>query len=354
MRWMKRRLDGVIRDERGANAVLIALLMIPMMGIGAIALDISAQHAERTQLQHGADAGALAVAKMCAEDETACNTTAAAGTGNTFIAANGGTPVAGDAEIELLNVDDNVVTLAAAAEFPHFFAGLIDSDDDPNSTTVRARATAEWGSPEKGSTIPLAIAECELSRHFDPGTETSGDPFILLLIGPGKGDKKPDDCAPGYPGGFGWLKGDDVTGDGVPDCEVIVEVEVPEPGVPGSSDTKAGGCPDDYITKLLGETVLIPLYDSYTPGSGGSGGSYVISRFAAFTVTGYHVASAKCDAPGVKTGSDCYLPGESKSPGFKGGEFGLQGFFVRYVAIGEDFELGDSPDGGLTIARLIG
>lgn len=354
MRWMKRRLDGVLRDERGANAVLIALLMIPMMGIGAIALDISAQHAERTQLQHGADAAALGVAKMCAKDETACSTTTAAGTGNTLIAGNGGTPVAGDAEIELLDVDDNVVTLAAAAEFPHFFAGLIDSDDDPNNTTVRARATAEWGSPEKGSTIPLAIAECELSRNFDPGTETSGDPFVLLLIGPGKGDKNPEECAPGYPGGFGWLEGDDVTGDGVPDCEVIVEVDVPEDGVPGSSDTKAGGCPDDYITKLLGKTVLIPLYDSYTPGSGGSGGSYMISRFAAFTVTGYHVASAKCDLPGVKTGSDCYLPGESKSPGFKGGEFGLQGYFVRYVAIGEDFELGDSPDGGLTIARLIG
>ncbi|GGI44792.1 Flp pilus assembly protein TadG [Agromyces flavus] len=352
------RLKSVIarlrRDERGANAVLIAMLLVPMMGFAALAVDLGAQHAERTQLQQGADAAVLAAAKMCAEDEALCTAASSADASNVLIGQNAGTPVPGSAEIESLDLANNLITVAAAAEFPHLFASLVDSDEDPNHTTVRARATAEWGSPEKGSTIPLAVAECELTNRFDPGSEPSGDPFILLLIGPGNGDKKPANCPAGYPGGFGWLEGDDVTGDGVPDCEVIVEVDVPEDGVPGSSDTKAGGCPDDYISKLLGKTVLIPLYDSYTAGSGGSGGSYMISRFAAFKVTGYHVASGKCELPGVKSGSDCYLPGESKSPGFKGGEFGLQGYFVRYVAIGEDFDLGDgSPDGGLTVARLI-
>lgn len=350
MRWMRARIRAFARDERGANAVLIALLLVPMMGIGALALDVSAQHAERTQLQHGADAAALAVARSCAQSEATCPANAQ-GTADEFVAGNGGTPVVGAAELDGPDVDDNVVEVAAAADFPHLLASIISGDE---STTVRARATAEWGSPESGSTIPLAVAECELERHFDPGTQTAGAPFILELIGPGKSPKLPAECAPGYPGGFGWLQGDDVTGDGVPDCTVHVEVDVPEAGVPGSSDTKAGGCPDDYLAKLLGKTVLIPLYDAFTPGSGGSQGSYEISRFAAFTVTGFHVASGKCDPPGVKTGSDCYLPGQSKSPGFTGGQFGLQGYFVRYVAIGEDFELGDSPDGGLSIARLIG
>jgi Flp pilus assembly protein TadG len=354
MHRLKRLAAALQREERGANAVLIALLLVPMMGFAAIAVDIGAQHAERTQLQQGADAAALAAARACAEDEAACTSVSIASAATALVAQNRGTPVDGAAEIEDLNLTENLVTVAARAQFPHFFASLIDGDADPNNTAVGAIATAEWGSPEKGSTIPLAIAECELTKRFDPEIEPSGDPFVLLLIGPGKGDKKPEDCAPGYPGGFGWLEGDDVTGDGAPDCEVIIEIDVPEEGVPGSSDTKAGGCPDDYISKLLGKTVLIPLYDSYTPGSGGSGGSFMISRFAAFTVTGYHIASGKCEAPGVKSGSDCYLPGESTSPGFKGGEFGLQGYFVRYVAIGEDFDLGDgSSDGGLTVARLI-
>lgn len=351
MRMMKEHFRRLAHDERGANAVLITLLIVPMMGFGALALDLSAQHAERTQLQLGADAAAVGVARACAEDESACNSSSAESIGDTFIADNGGTPVPGAAEIELLDLDENIVTLAAAADFPHFLESLIDGDDDPEHTTVRARATAEWGAPTGGSTIPLAVAECELERHFDPGTETAGDPFILRLIGPGRGSRLPEDCAPGYPGGFGWLEGDDVDGDGDADCEVLVEVGVPEPGDPGRSDTGAGGCESDYITELLGDTVLIPIYDAYTPGSGGSHGSYSISRFAAFYITGYHVASATCEA--VRLGGACYLAGETSSPGFIGGEFGVQGYFVRYVEIGEDFDLGDGEDGGLVVVRLI-
>jgi Flp pilus assembly protein TadG len=357
MRMMKKHLRRLANDERGANAVLIALLIIPMMGVGALALDLSAQHAERTQLQLGADAAALGVAASCAKDESTCASTAVA-TANGLITANSGTPVPGAAEIELLDLDTNTVRLVAGADFPHFLESLIDTDDDPYSTTVRARATARWGTPEGGSTIPLAVAECELERHFDPGTQQAGAPFILQLIGPGKSPKLPEECGPNYPGGFGWLEGDDMDGDGEPDCEVVVEVDVPEPGVPGKSDTKAGGCPDDYLADLIGTTVLIPLYDSFTPDGSGSQGSYNISRFAAFYITGYHIASGKCDPPGVKSGSDCYLPGEANKPGFTGGEFGVQGYFVRYVAIGEDFDLPDVPGsgsgGGLVIVRLIG
>jgi Flp pilus assembly protein TadG len=359
MRMMKSHFKRLVRDERGANAVLIALLIVPMMGIGALALDISAQHAERTQLQWGADAAALAVAAACAKNVGTCTSTTAMTTANGMIAANGGTPVAGAAEIELLKLSadpaiPNKVRVAAAAEFPHFLESLIDGDDDPNNTTVKARATAVWGTPTGGTTIPLAIAECELDSHFSPGTEVAGDPFILQLIGPGSSPHGPADCGPGYPGGFGWLEGEDIDGDGSADCEVLVEVGVPEPGVPGKSDTKAGGCPDDYISELIGTTVLIPLYDAYTPGTSGSSGSYTISRFAAFRITGYHIASGKCVSPNIKVGGgNCYLPGEETKPVFSG-EFGVQGYFLRYVAIGVDFDLGTAPggSGGLVIAHL--
>ena len=186
-------------------------------------------------------------------------------------------------------------------------------------------------------------------------TGLPGAPFILELIGPG--GSGPDECAPGYPGGFGWLEGDDVDGDGDADCEVVVEVGVPEPGVPGAADTHAGGCPSDYITHLLDDTVLIPLFDSFTEGSSGSHGSYTISRFAAFHITGYRIPSAPCVAPGVSgPGGACYVAGAASSPGFSGSEQGVQGYFVRYVAIGEDFDPseGEAPDGGLEAAHLIG
>lgn len=351
MRLRGKHFMRLVDDERGASAVLIALLLIPLMGVGALALDISAQHAERTQLQLGADAAALAVAASCAEEEATCAAAAdAIATGS--IEANGGTPVPGTAESVEFDWTEQTVRVTAMAAFPHFLASLIDTDDDPDSTTVRASATARWGVPDAGTTIPLTVGECELTRHLINPATGAGAPFILELAGPGASG--PPDCGPGYPGGFGWLEGDDVDGDGSADCEVVIEVGVPESGIPGSSDTHAGGCPSDYITDLLGEIVRIPLYDSYTAGSSGSHGSYNISRFAAFRITGYKVASAPCEAPGVSRAGACYLPGEQRRPGFGPGQFGLQGQFVRYIAIGDEFEPGTGPDGGLRTARLIG
>ena len=49
-----------LRDERGAVAVMVALLMVPLIGFAAIAIDVAAMWSERQQLQNGADAGALA------------------------------------------------------------------------------------------------------------------------------------------------------------------------------------------------------------------------------------------------------------------------------------------------------
>ena len=66
-----RRLIHQVRRERGASAVLFALLLIPILGMGAIAVDVGALYAEKAQLQNGADAVALEVAIACAKDESA-------------------------------------------------------------------------------------------------------------------------------------------------------------------------------------------------------------------------------------------------------------------------------------------
>jgi Flp pilus assembly protein TadG len=170
MRIMRKHFRRLFHDERGANAVLIALLIVPLMGVGALALDISAQHAERTQLQLGADAAALAVAASCAEAEATCASTAEA-TANGLITANGGPLVPGAADAVEFDFGARTVEVTAAADFPHFLASLIDGDDDPGSTTVSTSAIATWGTPDDGSTIPLAVSECELDRHFDTDTE---------------------------------------------------------------------------------------------------------------------------------------------------------------------------------------
>ena len=40
-----------LKDERGAVAVMVALLMVPLIGFAAIAIDVAAMWAERQQLQ---------------------------------------------------------------------------------------------------------------------------------------------------------------------------------------------------------------------------------------------------------------------------------------------------------------
>ena len=63
-----RRIAERLRSERGATAVLVGILLVPLVGCLAIALDVGALYVERGQLQNGADAAALAVAQECAED----------------------------------------------------------------------------------------------------------------------------------------------------------------------------------------------------------------------------------------------------------------------------------------------
>ena len=56
----------LLASERGATAVIFALLLVPMLGFAAIAVDVGSLYAERARLQVAADAAAIAVAQDCA------------------------------------------------------------------------------------------------------------------------------------------------------------------------------------------------------------------------------------------------------------------------------------------------
>ena len=67
------------KSDRGAVAVTVALLLVVLLGFGALAIDTGMLYAQKAQLQNGADAGALAIAQDCAKRGTAaCKPTAAA------------------------------------------------------------------------------------------------------------------------------------------------------------------------------------------------------------------------------------------------------------------------------------
>ena len=77
---------GRLSDERGATAVVFALLLVPVLGFAAIAVDIGSLYAERARLQVAADAAAIAVAQDCSRGN--CGDMLA--TARAMVAANDG------------------------------------------------------------------------------------------------------------------------------------------------------------------------------------------------------------------------------------------------------------------------
>ena len=75
------------RDERGVVAVLVGLVIGGvLLGLGALVIDVGQLYEERAQLQNGADAAALAVAKSCIL--SSCTTSSALSTAGTYANEN--------------------------------------------------------------------------------------------------------------------------------------------------------------------------------------------------------------------------------------------------------------------------
>ncbi len=80
MRWLSRRRQ---RRDAGAIAMVVTLLVASgaVIGSAALTVDIGQSMAERRELQNGADAAALSLAKTCALSPTSCSATGGAAGG---------------------------------------------------------------------------------------------------------------------------------------------------------------------------------------------------------------------------------------------------------------------------------
>ncbi|RZS68637.1 Flp pilus assembly protein TadG [Agromyces ramosus] len=333
-----RRL-GTLEDERGASAVLVAILLSALIGFTALAVDVGTLYAERAQLQNGADAAALAVAKACAADAASCSSSGQAVRASAFSGGSmndGNAVTAVDSPVMPTPTTSGKVTVhTETPDLAHPFAAAIGFD----ATDVPAQATAEWGYVGGGEFIPLAIAECEIERGIaDAGS--IGTPFKLLTdatpsggggggaggggAGGGGAPSTPDPCDDAdYPGGFSWLTDDN--------CRITLN---PDNIVPGENGNNTGGtgCGTSFLNDLLDETVLVALYDEVTGLSGtGSHGEYTISKFAAFHITGYSAVMPSGGATTEYIGS----PYDASPYKFTGSERGLQGYFIEYVSVAE-------------------
>src|SRR5687768_11098375 len=148
---LRRCIRTRLRGERGATAVIVALLLVPLLGFAAIAVDVGALYAERARLQTAADAAALAVARDCAVGD--CGDMQA--TAQELVTANVGE---GEADEPELGTDPSTVTVTGNNPVEHWFAPVLGHD----ATQVSATATVAWGAPGGGTAaLPLIFSECE-------------------------------------------------------------------------------------------------------------------------------------------------------------------------------------------------
>jgi Flp pilus assembly protein TadG len=316
MQRLSSRFGRRLTEERGATAVIFALLLVPMLGFAAIAVDIGSLYADRAQLQTAADAAALAVARDCALGN--CGDMLA--TASSMVLANdrqGNTaqPVLGSSPLS--------VTVTGKTPQKHWFAPVLGHD----STAVSATATVAWGGPSGGTAmLPLTFSWCEFAAQTGGGMPSGTTTRTIELPKTSEtGCTGPSHAF--VPGGFGWLVADSGT------CHATSTVGGRSASEPGNNPSK--GCSPADFTALQNRTVLLPIFDQ----AGGTGSSawYHVYGYAAFKITGYYFAGKYSWNRPCSGSARC-----------------IAGYFLRFVDLGAAWSYSpDAPNLGSSILRLI-
>lgn len=344
--------------DRGAVAVWVAILLVPLMGFAALAIDIGAVHADRQRLQIGADAAALAVAHDCAMDS--CGDVDA--TAQAMATANN--PLGGLATGDVTDQSDlaaSYVHVETSAHRDYWFAPALGiSGVDP-----WAEAAAVWGPPSGGrSSIPFAFAACEMAGFGVLELDAAGLPIGLNESAVGKRFTlqqskitNPAAC-PDKPtsgnwaaGGFGWLAPDAAAGE--EPCSVLTQIGEPV----DSANGNAQGNHDSACYQALRDAIdlgdddptaasLLPVFRSDTAASLDDPKTYTVVGYVAVTLEGYHFQGNRCYGETATGGSAC-----AASAGGNGGWIVIEP--QRYIASEADFETSpDAPDLGSAVVSL--
>ncbi|MEO6200292.1 MAG: pilus assembly protein TadG-related protein [Cryobacterium sp.] len=337
MRWINRRF----RSERGATAVLVGILLVPLFGFVAIAIDVGALYVERAQLQNGADAAALAIAQDCARVGVCTNPSGLAKTYTDANANDGAANVLTPAinlTAKTVTVTDSTRTADGGSAIQHFFAPFIGID----STTVGASATAEWGGPGSGPVLALALSWCE----FQESGGASGQ-HVTIRTDTNKTCKRAPSTEV-IPGGFGWL--DNTTAPCT--ATVNLSLHLNAAGELWVESDAGGDVPSDCkpkLSSLKGQKLLVPIYDLVR--GTGTNAEYRIFAFAGFTITGWRFPSTAVIDP-LAPLCPPSPPADPKDCKSGNNWRGIQGYFTEWVSIDSAFGLG-GPQLNATQVRLI-
>lgn len=329
------------QDDRGAVGVLVAILIGGgvLLGLGAMVVDVGQIYAERAQLQNGADAGALAVARSCANGscmpsvaQSYANSNSAHGSAAVSVCGSGslgacpastGTltdcPPAPAAGTNYVDVHTSTLMPGGSTLLPPVFGKTLVSGY--NGTTVRACAQAEWGPPSATSGLGVTFSACEWDLATNNGTvfappppyppnplpSPSLDQVLTLHTASSATGCPTEPAGADAPGNFGW------TNDPNNDCTTPI-IGGSYGGNTGTSISQA--CKTvlsaDQANKSL---IYVPIYVSVS--GTGANSTYTLKGFAAFVITGYHM-------PGFSA-SDWLNPANDCT----GSSFCINGYFTQ-------------------------
>jgi hypothetical protein len=341
MRWITTRLRACFArgaDERGASAIVTALLLTVFLGCVAVVVDVGMLHVERAQLQNGADTAALSVAYSCGQSIGSADCQATAASAAQLSNSNSLDHLSHISELKI-DTTAGTVHVKNVAQQPGRDTGSIALSFAQvfgiQEAAVSAEASAIWGNPVAGLTpFPIVFSECEIK----------GTTNLQLVRFRKQGSFSPG-CLGGPPGGFGNL---DQVGS---KCEASVDINNT-----ASGSSTGNGIPAncDDLLKSWGTSIqtgqypvgLFPVYKSVS--ESGSKAIYSLSGFAAFEIHGWK----------LKQGASAKYPELFRADYYSGQScdkdcIGIIGKFIRHVSLDEDFILGTGgKDMGAYLVRL--
>jgi Flp pilus assembly protein TadG len=336
-----RRLRVSSDCERGGIAVIVAISMVVMLGFAALAIDVAKLYSERAQLQNGSDAAALMLAQKCAKNDADTNCSTISPMAADLANKNAIDNLSNVKSIDLDKVNRTVTVTAGAKEtggaansVSLFFANVLGIP----SAEVSASSSVTWGSPVEGTTIfPLAFSICQVSGLVDGAAQLiqnhSADANMDCPLGP---------AGKTVPGGFAW------TVQAAGQCGGLVNLAINQSGSDTGNDGPSN-C-DAILNKWASEltagkpvVVLLPVYDDVS--GTGSGASYHLTSFVAFSVQGWAFSGAdklpmvynNAATTGLKCQGNCR---------------GIIGKFVKYVSLADGYKLGPVSPNGATVVEM--
>ncbi|WP_157622488.1 TadE/TadG family type IV pilus assembly protein [Nostocoides sp. Soil756] len=287
------------RDERGAVAIVVGLLIIPMMLLSAFTLDYGMAYAQAQSFASGADSAALAIVSAKRQHindnpsvPTSCDTIRLSDAGEALTIAKHQadanapyqlTSAAGqvDVQVQLKCVDKNGAddpngNLVAKVTVQRNVPTTLGRMAGVTSVTASRNASAALGVAQKvNGLFPLALCDLQADAIVANATaaKTAGLPYPIEKIEGGKVWSA--DCSAGNngSGNWGWLDcGDGLNAPAIGGyiangCKADLTLQGTPPqvtinGAPGNKINSANiSGPFDAV---LGRTYALPVYDKIT------------------------------------------------------------------------------------------